>query len=230
LCTNSDPVVLVPSVAGGVFTGTGVTGSTFTPSAAGTFTIGYSIPSNTCTVPASLQIVVNPAPTGFSAGLDVDGIFGRTATLTGNGPADNTYLWSPAAALTNAASLITVSSATVTTTYTLTATNSFGCKASDDVILNVTKLCVDPPSVFTPNNDGFYDKWVVINGGCTKSVQVNVYNRWGGLVYSNDRYNNEWDGTHKGKALPDGTYYYLVKALLQNGEVLNFKGNVTIMR
>jgi gliding motility-associated-like protein len=232
VCVNGDPVALVPSVAGGVFTGTGVTGNTFTPSTAGvgTFTIGYSIPSNTCTVPASLQITVNPAPADFSAGTDVDGIFGRTATLTGTGPSTNTYLWSPAAALTNPASLVTVSAATVTTTYTLTATNSFGCKAAEDVLLTITKLCVDPPNVFTPNNDGFYDKWVVINGSCTKQVEVNVYNRWGGLVYSNDRYNNEWDGTHKGKALPDGTYYYLVKAFLSNGEVLSFKGNVTIMR
>lgn len=231
LCTDAAAVTLVPSVAGGVFTGTGVNGTSFNPAVAGagTFAIGYSIPSNACTVPASLQIVVNPAPTGFSAGNDVETIFGRTGTLTGSGPSTYTYMWSPAS-VTNINSLVTRSTATQTTTYTLTATNSFGCTATDDVLLTLTKSCIDPPNVFTPNNDGFYDKWVVINGTCTRVVKVEVFNRWGGLVYSNEQYNNTWDGTHNGKPLPDGTYYYIVKATLVNGDVTNFRGNVTIMR
>jgi gliding motility-associated-like protein len=231
LCADANDVTLVPSLAGGVFTGTGVSGNTFSPAAAGagTFTIGYSIPSNTCTVPGSLQIVVNPVPTGFSAGNDFEVLFGRTATLNGTGPANNTYLWSPASVL-SPSSLVTNSTATETTTYTLTATNSFGCTATDEVVLTITRFCVDPPTVFTPNNDGFYDKWVVINGTCTKEVKVEVFNRWGGKVYSNDRYTNNWDGTSNGKTLPDGTYYYIIKAALVNGEALFLRGNVTIMR
>jgi gliding motility-associated-like protein len=233
LCVNGTDVTLVPSVAGGVFTGTGVTGTSFSPSAAGvgSFAIGYSIPSNACTVPASLQVVVNPAPTGFSAGGNVDAVTGHEAILTGTGSSANTYLWSPATVL-NPTSLVTRSTvtATGTYTYTLTATNSFGCTATDDVVLTMTPLCIDPPNVFTPNGDGFYDKWVVINGSCSKNVKVDVYNRWGGLVYNNNQYNNSWDGTHNGKAIPDGTYYYIVTATLLNGETVYFRGNVTIMR
>ena len=157
LCADHDPVLLVPNIAGGVFTGSGIFGSTFSPLVAGvgTFTIGYSIPSNVCSVSATLPIVVSPDP---------------------------------------------------------------------------CKLCVVPPNVFTPNNDGFYDKWVIINGTCTKEVKVDVYNRWGGLVYSNNQYTNNWDGTHNGKALPDATYYYIIKVLLRNGGVSFLRGNVTIMR
>lgn len=157
LCSDGEPVTLIPNVPGGVFTGTGVSGSTFNPSlsGAGTFTVGYSIPSNDCAVPASLQIVVNQGP----------------------------------------------------------------CKP-----------CVEPPKVFTPNGDGFYDKWVVINGTCAKVVKVNVYNRWGGLVYSNTNYRNEWEGTYKGKALPDGTYYYVIDVQQNNRNPYRLTGNVTIMR
>ena len=232
LCTNSNAVTLVPSLAGGIFTGTGVTGNSFNPTTAGvgTFTIGYSIPSNACTVPASLQIVVSPGPSNFTAGDDKLAIFGYPATLTGSGSASNTYLWSPASSVTNPTSLITGITATQTTTYTLTATNSFGCTSTDEVLVTIKQLCVNPSGVFTPNNDGFYDKWIVTKGDCTRQVKVSVYNRWGGLVYTNDNYNNDWDGTHKGKLLPDGTYYYIISVVLADGNVLPLKGNVTIMR
>jgi gliding motility-associated-like protein len=232
LCSDAAPVTLVANVQGGVFTGPGVSGGSFNPAAAGvgSHVIGYSLPGNTCSVPASLTITVNPAPVGFSAGADVDGIFGRTSTISGSGPADYSYLWSPATFLNSASSLVTTSTVTETTNYTLTATNSFGCTATDQMTLTVSKLCIDPPNVFTPNGDGFYDRWVVINGTCTKLVKVSVFNRWGGMVYENDRYGNEWDGTYKGKQLPDGTYYYIVEARLNNGESMLFRGNVTIMR
>ncbi|MBL0358186.1 MAG: gliding motility-associated C-terminal domain-containing protein [Chitinophagaceae bacterium] len=234
LCVNAAGVTLVPSLAGGVFTGTGVSGSSFSPAAAGvgTFTVGYSIASNACTVPASLQIIVNPVPTGFSAGSNVESVFGHVATLTGAGPATNTYLWTPAT-VANPTNLVTNSTAAAigSYTYTLTATNNFGCTATDDVLLTISPICIDPPNVFTPNGDGFYDKWVVINGSCTKEVKVDVYNRWGGLVYSNNQYGNNWDGTSKGKTLPDGTYYYIIKAnLINNGGQVFLRGNVTIMR
>ncbi|MES2850228.1 MAG: gliding motility-associated C-terminal domain-containing protein, partial [Bacteroidota bacterium] len=58
----------------------------------------------------------------------------------------------------------------------------------------------------------------------------NVYNRWGGLVYSNNQYSNQWDGTYKGKTLPDGTYYYVIHVHPQNGVSYRLTGNVTIMR
>ena len=231
LCTNNAAVTLVPNVAGGVFTGTGVAGNTFNPSVsgAGSFNIGYSIPSNACTIAASSTIIVNPVPTGFSAGTPVTTVEGSVITLVGAGTADNSYVWSPAT-VNNINSLVTLSTATATTNYTLTATNSFGCSATDQVLVTIIPLCVKPSPVFTPNNDGFFDKWIVTNGSCSKQIQVDVYNRWGGLVYNNNNYQNNWDGTYKGNALPDATYYYLIKVVLINGETLLLKGNVTIMR
>jgi gliding motility-associated-like protein len=231
LCANGSPVTLVPSLPEGVFTGTGVSGNSFDPSiaGAGTFNIGYSIPTNPCALPGSTQIVVNPVPTGFDAGSQIDAVAGRQVTLQGTGPADYTYVWSPAT-VANVNSLVTKSTATTPTLYTLTATNSAGCTSTDQVQLNITIDCVVPPQLLTPNNDGYFDKWVVINGTCTRQVKVDVYNRWGGLVYNNDNYNNEWDGTHKGHLLPDATYYYIVKAFLTDGSVLYYKGNVTILR
>jgi gliding motility-associated-like protein len=59
---------------------------------------------------------------------------------------------------------------------------------------------------------------------------VDVYNRWGGLVYHSDHYTNDWDGTSKNKPLPDATYYYVIKATLIGNVQNTVRGNVTIMR
>jgi len=61
-------------------------------------------------------------------------------------------------------------------------------------------------------------------------VDVNVYNRYGSLVFSKKNYENEWNGTYRSKPLPDGTYYYVVNAIGINGSVQNLKGNLTILR
>jgi gliding motility-associated-like protein len=230
LCEGDAAVALTPSVSGGVFSGTGVSGNNFDPSVTGvgSFNITYSIPGNACSVPASLQIVVNPLPT-VDAGQPVTILSGTSATLTGTaGP--GSYLWTPSTGLSMPTSLITQASPATTTDYNLSVTNSFGCTASDHVLVTVISPCLDPSNVFTPNGDGYYDKWIVYNGSCVTKVEVDVYNRYGGLVYHSDQYGNDWDGRSKNKPLPDGTYYYVVKATLI-GNVQNIlRGNVTIMR
>jgi gliding motility-associated-like protein len=63
-----------------------------------------------------------------------------------------------------------------------------------------------------------------------KTDKVDVFNRYGGKVYENISYTNNCDGTFKGKPLPDGTYYYIVTYTLINGQPVQQKGNVTILR
>ncbi len=113
-----------------------------------------------------------------------------------------------------------------------TYTNQLGCVASapQTVVVSACKPCVEPPKLLTPNGDGFYDTWVVLNCTSIKAVKVNVYNRWGGLVYTNNVYRNQWDGTYNGKPLPDGTYYYVIEVEEPNKPPYKQTGNVTIMR
>ena len=231
LCTNSAAVTLVPNQAGGTFSGQGVSGSSFNPLGlnAGTYTVTYAIAGNSCTLPATLQIVVNPAPT-VSAGPAVSIVQGYSITLNGSASGATSLLWTPSATLGSPTALSTTATPNTTTTYTLTGTNQFNCQASSTVVVTVIPICINPPNIFTPNNDGFYDKWVISSGACATKVEVNVYNRWGGLVYHSDNYNNDWNGTYQNKNLPDGTYYYIIKAVLLGNNPVSFKGNVTIMR
>ena len=107
-------------------------------------------------------------------------------------------------------------------TYTLTVTTDKGCSRSDDVFIKVLKK-PDIPNIFSPNGDGIHDVWVITQ--CALQLRVDVYNRWGGLIYHSDNYDNKWNGTHNGKVVPDGTYYYVIRTNQRQ-----ISGNVTIMR
>ncbi len=87
------------------------------------------------------------------------------------------------------------------------------------------------PEGFSPNGDGVNDRFVIRNtAGATVSLQV--FNRWGQVVFASEDYKNDWGGAaNRGAAfgasgLPDGTYYYLVR--LSDGR--QFTRYMTIMR
>ncbi|MFN6397603.1 MAG: gliding motility-associated C-terminal domain-containing protein, partial [Bacteroidota bacterium] len=79
---------------------------------------------------------------------------------------------------------------------------------------------------------GTNDLWQVtaFGGTCLARVYVNVFNRYGNVVYKNDNYQNTWDGTYNGKPVPDGTYYYVIDYRLINGESIVMRGDLTIIR
>ncbi|NRA10608.1 MAG: gliding motility-associated C-terminal domain-containing protein [Crocinitomicaceae bacterium] len=67
------------------------------------------------------------------------------------------------------------------------------------------------PNVITSNGDGINETFIVKNWEDYDRVSLMIFNRWGNLVYENDNYQNDWDGTDmKGTELTEGTYTYLV--------------------
>ena len=64
-----------------------------------------------------------------------------------------------------------------------------------------------------------------------KSVNVNLYNRWGELVYTWDTPNNKWDGRGlDGEDLLEGVYYYVLNAVGEDGFAYETKGSITLLR
>lgn len=183
-----------------------------------------------CSISRSWQINVVPGAT-VNAGPNATILAGSSVQLQGTG-SGGTYAWTPATGLSASNIPNPVASPAVTTTYTLKLTNASGCIATDDVVVTVIPYCIKPLNAFTPNNDGFNDKWLVTSngGGCTKNVRVLVFNRYGSKVFESENYQNDWDGTYKGKPLPDGTYYYDIKYTLVNDTEVNMKGDVSILR
>lgn len=77
---------------------------------------------------------------------------------------------------------------------------------------------MDIPNAFTPNGDGVNDTWQITGLEYYQKATLNIFNRWGQKVYSSTGYATPWDGTYNGKALPAGTYYYIID--LKNGQAV----------
>jgi gliding motility-associated-like protein len=193
-------------------------------------TTTYTLTASTgnCTNIKSFKVTVLPAVT-VNAGPGSSIFEGSAVQLQGSGSA-GTYLWTPATGLSATNILDPVAKPLVTTTYTLRITNAQGCSNTSSVTITVIPYCVKPLNAFTPNNDGFNDKWLITNGNCLKKAKVQVYNRYGGKVFESQDYKNDWDGTYKGKPVADGTYYYVIDYELINNTTVLKKGNVTILR
>ena len=66
------------------------------------------------------------------------------------------------------------------------------------------------PNAFSPDGDGINDLFK-ISGQGMNDFQIEIFNRWGQMVYKSNDLSNGWDGTFKGKNLPTGTFVYKIK-------------------
>lgn len=199
---------------------------TFSPQSTTTYTLTATLGS--CTVQRTVTINVAPGIT-VNAGSDATIFSGDVYQMQASG-STGIYLWTPATGLSATNILNPIANPTVTTTYILKITNDQGCIGTDDMVLTVVPYCVKPMEAFTPNGDGVNDLWFITNGNCLAKAKAEVFNRYGSKVFESNDYKNTWDGTYKGKKLPDGTYYYVIKYQLINGRIVTLKGNVTILR
>lgn len=153
---------------------------------------------------------------GESVQLIPDSLFGNNLT----------YLWTPPAYLNDPTSLNPICSAPDDITYTLQLTGKGGCTTSKDIFILVLKP-PKPPNAFSPNGDGINDTWKIQYLDRYPNASVDVFDRYGQLVYQTINYTNPWDGTYKGKSLPIGTYYYIINTNI--GKPI-LSGPVTILK
>jgi gliding motility-associated-like protein len=113
-------------------------------------------------------------------------------------------------------------------TVTLTVTDETGCisteKLGEFVVAEPSIIGGYIDNVFTPNNDGINDYFGIRYNG-REAVQINVFDRWGNIVFQSDGLKS-WDGKlPSGNDAAEGTYFYQIKI----GEKL-FRGELTIVR
>ena len=85
------------------------------------------------------------------------------------------------------------------------------------------------PNTFTPNNDAVNDEFVV-NMSNIRTYRIQIFNRYGILMYASDDFVQNWNGTYKNEQVPEGTYYYKVDAMDFDNNPINKSGSVTILR
>ncbi|MEZ5003514.1 MAG: PKD domain-containing protein [Chitinophagales bacterium] len=94
------------------------------------------------------------------------------------------------------------------------------CYDTDTVLVFIECDDLFLPDAFSPNNDGFNDRFNVFkvfgdyeaNNGksCLQLIDVSIFDRWGELIYFSEDESAFWDGTYKGKALNAGIFTVVV--------------------
>lgn len=87
------------------------------------------------------------------------------------------------------------------------------------------------PSAFSPNNDGMNDVFKAVATGVKFEITLEVYNRWGGLIFiTEDARNVGWDGTNSGIPCQEGVYMYIVRYTSLEDQPVVTSGTVTLLR
>jgi gliding motility-associated-like protein len=147
----------------------------------------------------------------------------------------NSFAWSPTTGVANPSSPQTLITPDVTTTYTLTFLDDFNCTATDQLLVTV----IDPadldckaflPNAFTPNDDGRNDLFGIDNPYVmTDFISLEVFDRWGNLVFFTEDPFQRWDGAFRGQALNPGVVLYKVRYRCSGEEQVQ-SGTLTIIR
>ena len=136
----------------------------------------------------------------------------------------STYLWSTG----ETTAVITAMSAVPGPVAFTVAVSNLCATIVDTSIVMFEDCSVIIPNVISPNGDGENDKFVVVGLENNPNSVLEIYDRWGLMVYSSDNYQNNWDGKHfkNGKPVSDGTYFYILY-ITRKDKV--YSGTVTVL-
>lgn len=228
-CVDTSSVAMTGTPTGGNFNGPGVQGFTFNPDVAGpgTHMIVYDYTDQYgCTNWDTAFTTVHALPVVY-AGDNRTAYKGHPQLLNASviGDPPFTYVWtgldgettSPYA-LDDPSILQPTASPHITTLYELCVTDVWGCRGYNYVTIEIDpNTPLDPPNAFTPSplSPGQNDTWELpFVDDFFPDNTVDIYNRWGQLVWNTTNYNNAsnvWDGTsNNGGELPGGTYFYVI--------------------
>lgn len=198
------------------------------PIASPTVTTTYTITVTDnagATLSDEVTVGLYPPPV-VDAGTDVTINEGERITLNASGGVS--YFWWPPYRIRYANTGTPDVEPIVTTTYYVGIIDANGCVSYDSVTVNVTPNDdLYFYNTFTPNNDGENDRWYIGNISKYPDNRLEIYNRYGKMVFVAAPYLNHWDGRNFGEELPTGTYYYIFDP--GNGDK-PVKGSVTILR
>ena len=121
--------------------------------------------------------------------------------------------------------------------YVLNITSVDGCTDFDSLYITVNKFRkLYVPNVFSPNFDGTNDFFTIFGGPEVAMIQqLTVFNRWGGVVFEGRDIEPGieslgWDGTFKGKDVESGVYIWMAEIEFVDGVVLEYSGDVTVVK
>ncbi|HPQ08468.1 MAG TPA: gliding motility-associated C-terminal domain-containing protein [Bacteroidia bacterium] len=196
----------------------------------GNYTVFIKVTNNwgadSTVIPNYIHVVDTPNVIGIR---DTSINFGDCVTLYGTQA--SYYSWTgPDGLICNPCTSITPC-VYETTNYFVTGYNSKRCKNTDTVTVRIKSDCGEMfiPSAFSPNSDGKNDI-LYVRGRCLKNFTLQIFNRWGELVFETSDKNVGWDGTQNGQPLNTGVFVYKLEGTTYDNKQYIQKGHITLLR
>jgi gliding motility-associated-like protein len=181
---------------------------------AGIYTVVATDNLTGCSATSTIAVANPTVIANFTANV-ISGMSPLNVDFTNNSLGANTYSWtfgnSSTSTSTNPSTSYTASG-----TYTVILASSNGlCTDYDTLVIKVTGGLGDIPEIFTPNGDGKNDPFYIPGLDSYPKNKLQIFNRWGNIVYEASPYKNDWDGKPNKSSigtdkLPVGTYFYIL--------------------
>ncbi len=183
----------------------------------------------------SVTVTVNPLPV-IDLGHDQDVLSETEITLApanaSNNIVDYNWTFDPALSCVSCESPSVV--VMTNDKFVLTVVDENGCVSKDSVNVKVKGRCAENifvPKAFTPNHDEINDRLFVRGGNFIADLHYyKIYDRWGNKVFETSEISEGWDGLYRGKKMNPAVFVYSIEGVCTNGELLQKKGNVTLLR
>lgn len=104
---------------------------------------------------------------------------------------------------------------------------NFACRSN--IICIRQPITIHAPNALAPNGFNQEFKPLILSGTIAR-YEMQIFDRYGSMVYSADSPDEGWKGKKDGKKLPQGVYVYRIALVLENGDSAEKKGNVLLLR
>ena len=180
-----------------------------------------------CLDTAFVKIIVSPTPI-FNVQPFVYAVVGDIVPISATSKLTGTYQWFPNefVSCTNCQNTFVYPDKNFT--YTVQFTDSIGCKVEKEVQLFYDGNIYVPNS-FMPNSTSLNKEFKAITSNLL-TFKMNIFDRWGEIVFTSTSPENAWDGTYKDSPCQIGTYVWKIQYTdlnYQKGEMI---GHVNLIR
>ncbi len=196
-------------------------GSSMVAQQGGTYTVTATELATGCSNTQSTTVTLSQPPLQYDAQV-ISGAFANVHTIEATATGLGSYVFSLDDGPFQAGGTFTDVSAG---DHIVTIKDENGCGS---VVIEVG--VIDYPRYFTPNNDGYHDRWNIIGIATSDpTAKIYIFDRFGKLIKQLSPLSEGWDGTYNGNPLPSSDYWFRVEYTEQDIKK-EFKGHFTLKR
>ncbi|WP_394332336.1 PKD-like domain-containing protein [Flavobacterium indicum] len=199
----------------------GATGPNYTADQAGTYTVEVRDIVTNCEGTATANVTIVYPATSFVTTV-TDAFTGNaTITVTVTQPGSGNLVYSLDGGAWQDSNVFTNVEAGE---HVVAVGDLEGCTYLEDTV-----LVIDYMNYFTPNGDGYNDRWNIVGLNAQHNAKIYIFDRYGKLIKQIDPLGEGWDGKFNGQDLPSTDYWFSVD-YTENEQQKQFKAHFSLKR